>query len=154
MADTFTVERETVVDATPAAIYESLVDFHHWEAWSPWEGLDPSMTRTYGGAAAGVGATYAWHGNRKVGEGRMEIVRADAHTLVGIKLEFLKPFKAQNDTTFTIDAGDAGSTVTWSMTGTKTFMTRVMGIFWPMDKVVGKDFEKGLARLKSVTEST
>lgn len=153
MADTFSVERETVIDAPPETIYERLADFHHWEAWSPWEDLDPDMSRTYGGADAGVGATYGWQGNRKVGEGSMEIVGTDAPTEVRIKLEFLKPFKAQNDTAFEIEPADGGTKVTWTMTGKKTFMTRVMGIFWPMDKVVGRDFEKGLARLKAAVES-
>jgi hypothetical protein len=142
------VEREAVMPAAPAAVYAALVDFHAWEAWSPWEGIDPHLQRTYSGADAGVGAVYAWQGNRKVGAGRMEITEVAEATSVTVKVEFLKPFKATNTTVFALVPDADGTRVTWTMTGKKTFMTKVMGIFTSMDKMIGKDFEKGLSQLE------
>ena len=150
--DTYTVQRSATIAAPPARIYEEIVDFHRWTAWSPWEDLDPQLRRTYSGSEAGVGAVYAWSGNRKAGQGRMEITEAAEPSKVGIDLVFEKPWKARNDTVFTIEPDGAGSRVTWTLTGKKTALTKVMGIFTSMDKLVGPDFEKGLARLKSLTE--
>jgi uncharacterized protein YndB with AHSA1/START domain len=155
MADTYSVERSTSVDAPPERVYEHVADFHRWTAWSPWEDVDPDLTRSYSGPDAGVGATYRWSGNRKAGQGRMEIVEADPPARVVIDLVFEKPWKAHNETLFTIvpSADPQGPTeVTWTMTGPTTLATRVMGLFSGMDKMVGKDFEKGLARLKAVAE--
>lgn len=150
--DTYTVTRTTTVAAAPAKVYEELVDFHRWQAWSPWEGLDPDQSRTYSGAASGKGAAYAWSGNRKVGQGSMEIVEATEPSKVALDLHFVKPFKADNDTWFVIEPDGTGSRVTWSMTGRKTLVTRVMGLFKSMDAMVGPDFEKGLTRLKATVE--
>jgi hypothetical protein len=150
--DTYTVERSATMDAPPTRIYEQIADFHNWTNWSPWEEVDPDLRRTYSGAASGAGAVYSWSGNRKAGQGRMEIVSATEPSAVQIDLVFEKPWKARNDTAFTIRPEGSGSRVTWTMTGQKTFMTKVMGIFSSMDRMIGPDFEKGLARLKSVTE--
>ncbi len=150
--NTFKVERATVIGAPPDKVYEAIVDFHRWIDWSPWEGIDPSMSRTYRGPVQGVGAVYEWEGNRKVGKGRMEILTVEPPTSVGIDLNFIKPFKARNHTLFTLEAQGGSTAVTWTMVGPKTFMTKVMGIFTSMDKLVGKDFEKGLAQLKSSVE--
>jgi uncharacterized protein YndB with AHSA1/START domain len=151
-ADSYTVERAATIDAPAERIYEQIADFHRWRAWSPWEDLDPNLQRTYSGAEAGSGAVYAWSGNRKAGQGRMEITDASAPSRIDIDLVFEKPWKAHNTTVFAIRPSGEGSQVTWTMTGPKTLMTRVMGIFTSMDKMVGKDFEKGLARLKAVAE--
>ena len=150
--DTYTVERSETIDAPPQRVYEQIVDFHRWRGWSPWEDLDPDLRRTYSGADAGPGAVYAWSGNRKAGQGRMEITRASEPSQIDIDLVFEKPWKARNSTVFAIRPSGEGSQVTWTMTGPKTLMTRVMGIFTSMDKLVGKDFEKGLGRLKAVAE--
>jgi uncharacterized protein YndB with AHSA1/START domain len=148
----FTVERSIAIAAAPERVFDAIVDFHRWTDWSPWEGLDPNMERRYTGPDAGVGATYEWEGSRKVGSGRMEIIDATTPSSIGIKLDFLKPFKSHSQTRFTV-APDGGATkVTWTMKGPKTFMTKVMGIFTSMDKVVGRDFEKGLTQLKAVAE--
>lgn len=155
MSDTFTVERSTVVDAPPRRVFEQVADFHRWQAWSPWEGLDPEMRRTYSGAGAGTGAVYEWSGNRKAGAGRMKITRADEPSLVHVDLRFTKPFKSVNDMTMTFvpEGADGSQTrVTWTMVGPQTLMTKVMGIFTSMDKMVGPDFEKGLMQLKDVAE--
>ncbi len=154
MADTYTVERSTTIAAPAERVYGQLIDFHNWEAWSPWEELDPTMEKTYSGPDSGVGAKYAWTGNRKVGEGRMEIKNASEPDQVEIALQFLKPFKANNRTVFTLEPQGDSTNVTWAMTGKNTLMTRLMGIFKSMDAMVGPDFEKGLAKLKTVAESS
>jgi hypothetical protein len=150
---TYTVEREERIDAPGPAVLERIVDFHRWQDWSPWADIDPDMKQVYSGAASGVGAVYEWEGNRKAGKGRMEIVEVDPAGKVTIDLQFLKPFKSRTTTWFNLHP-DAGTTaVTWTMTGPKTWMTRIMGIFTSMDKMIGKDFEKGLNRLKADAES-
>lgn len=145
--DTYTVSREADIAATPDRIRPALVDFKQWRHWSPWEDLDPALERTYAGADSGVGATYRWKGNRKAGEGRMEITKVSPEEVV-VALDFVKPFKSSTTTTFSLRPNRDGSTlVTWTLVGPKTFATRVMGLFTSMDKLVGKDFEKGLVRL-------
>ena len=146
---TYTVERQALIPAPPARVYAALADFHDWPNWSPWEGLDPNMTRTFSGADAGVGAVYEWKGNRKAGEGRMEITAAEEPSGVTLALDFLKPFKSSNTTRFRLEPEGDGTRVTWTMQGPKTFVTKVMGIFTSMDKLIGKDFEKGLSQLAS-----
>jgi uncharacterized protein YndB with AHSA1/START domain len=152
MASTFTVERSTTIDAPPGRVYEQLVDFRNWPAWSPWEQLDPAMRRTYSGAASGTGAVYEWSGNRKAGQGRMEITDAVEPTSVRIDLRFDKPFPAQNVSAFTVEPRGTSSFVTWRMTGPLNLVMRVIGVVRSMDAMVGPDFEKGLAALKAVTE--
>ena len=150
--DTFTIERTATIGAPAATIYALVADFHQWGQWSPWEDIDPGMQRTFSGSESGVGAIYEWSGNRKAGSGRMEITEADEPAVVTIDLQFLKPFKAHNTTTFTLAAEGDSTAVRWTMTGPMTFMTKVMGIFKSMDAMVGPDFEKGLAQLKAAAE--
>jgi hypothetical protein len=145
--DLFTVERSAVIEAPAAPIYAELADFREWVNWSPWEGLDPELQRTHSGAESGVGAVYEWTGNRKAGAGRMEITEASAPTDITIALDFLKPFKSSNTTRFHLEPEGENTRVTWTMQGPKTFVTKVMGLFTSMDKMVGKDFEKGLEQL-------
>ena len=143
----YEVEREATIPASRQAVFDRVVDFHRWSEWSPWEDIDPAMHRTFSGTESGVGAIYEWSGNRKAGAGRMEITGADTPSRVEIALQFLKPFKASNTTTFELLESDGATHVTWRMVGAKTFATRLMGIFMSMDKMIGRDFEKGLARL-------
>lgn len=150
----FEVMREATMPASRAAVYGLLIDFHEWRKWSPWEDIDPALSRTYSGPDAGVGAVYEWVGNRKAGAGRMEITDAVEPSKVQIALQFLKPFKSSSTTTFELVERDGDTQVTWRMVGPKTFMTRFMGVFMSMDKMVGKDFEQGLARLKDAATST
>ncbi len=155
MADsTYTVERSATIDAAPGRVYNQIADFHNWTDWSPWEDVDPELERTYSGAESGAGAVYALSGNLKAGQGRMEITDAVEPSRVQIDLVFEKPWKARNDTVFTIQPEGSGSRVTWSMTGKKTLMTKAMGIYKSMDALIGPDFEKGLARLKATTETS
>jgi uncharacterized protein YndB with AHSA1/START domain len=150
----FEVKREATIAASRSAVYALLVDFHRWREWSPWEDLDPDLSRTYSGPDAGTGAVYEWTGNRKAGAGRMEITDAVEPARVQIALQFLKPFKSSNTTTFELVERDGDTQVTWRMVGPKTLMTRVMGVFSSMDKMVGKDFDKGLARLRAAATSS
>ncbi len=152
MADTYTVERSVRVDASPERVYAEVADFHRWRDWSPWEGLDPAMERTHSGASSGTGAVYAWSGNRRAGQGRMEVVEATAPSRVRIDVRFDKPFRSRTETVIAIAPDGRGSRVTWTMTGPMTLMTRAMSLVRSMDAMIGPDFERGLAQLKAVTE--
>jgi uncharacterized protein YndB with AHSA1/START domain len=153
MADkTFRVSRETTVAAPPERVHALINDLHEWQKWSPWEGLDPAMDRAYAGPSSGVGATYAWKGHRQAGEGRMEITGSDPEH-VGVDLLFAAPMKAHNQVDFTLTPTGDGTRVEWAMSGPLNFVMRMMSRFWSMDKMVGRDFEKGLAQLKRVAET-
>jgi len=148
----FTVVRTISIDAPPAIVHDLVDDFHHWTRWSPWEDLDPDLQRTYFGPEKGVGAHYAWTGNRKAGSGSMEIIGSTPEA-VDITVKFLKPVKATNQTTLTFTPSGAGTDVRWEMTGEQKGLMAVMGRFMNMDKMIGPDFEKGLARLKAAAEA-
>jgi carbon monoxide dehydrogenase subunit G len=150
--DSFRVERSTSIKAPPEKIYALIDDFRGWGAWSPWEKLDPAMKRTYSGAAQGKGAVYEWSGNSQVGSGRMEITGMSAPSQVTIQLDFLKPFEAHNVADFTLEPQGDATHVTWAMHGPSPFMAKLMGVFFNMDKVIGKDFETGLANMKAAAE--
>jgi len=148
----FAVTRSAAMAATPAAVFGQVNDFHRWEAWSPWAKIDPAMKKTIEGPSSGTGAVYTWAGNDQVGEGRMTITESRPGELVRIKLEFLKPFPATNQTDFTFKGDGARTSVTWTMTGRKNFIQKAFCLFMDMDKMVGGDFEKGLAQMKSAVE--
>ncbi|MFZ5443934.1 MAG: SRPBCC family protein [Myxococcota bacterium] len=149
----FEIKRTSAPIKAPAAVvYAQVVDFKAWGAWSPWEKLDPAMKRTFAGAAAGLGAKYAWDGE-KAGAGSMEIIEATEGRHVGIDLQFTRPFPASNPTSIDFaQSGDGTTTVTWKMTGKNGFMSKAFGLFVDLDKMVGADFENGLAAMKSVAE--
>ena len=148
------IERSATIDAPAPVVFAQVNDFHKWEAWSPWAKLDPAMKQTYEGAPAGTGATYAWAGNSQVGEGRMTITDSHPNELIKIKLEFIKPWSATNATNFTFKPQGNQTAVTWTMDGDNNFMGKAFGLFMNLDKMVGGDFEKGLAQMKSVAEAT
>jgi len=151
--DDFTVQRSTSIKAEPAKIYPLLVDFSQWPAWSPWEKLDPTMKRTLSGKVSGPGAVYAWDGSSKVGAGRMEVKEAVPPSKVVIQLDFLRPFEGHNVTDFTlVPRPDSTTEVTWMMRGPSPFVSKLMGVYVDMDKMIGKDFEAGLANLKAAAE--
>lgn len=145
------ITRSRIVAAPPTAVHAYVNDFHNWPQWSPWEKLDPSMKREITGSPAGPGAVYYWSGNSEVGEGRMTITDSNPPQSVTIRLEFLKPFAATNMTQFELTPSGAGTQVTWSMTGHHNFISKAFGLFMNMDKIVGADFEKGLANLDAAT---
>jgi polyketide cyclase/dehydrase/lipid transport protein len=147
----FRIVRTRTVAAAPEVVHRFVNDFHNWPAWSPWEKIDPNMKRDHSGPASGTGAQYHWVGSKKVGEGRMTIVDTRPPSGVTIRLEFLKPFKATNTTQFDLVPSGGGTHVSWAMTGHNGFLAKAFSLFMNMDKVVGSDFEKGLAGLDAAT---
>jgi uncharacterized protein YndB with AHSA1/START domain len=151
---TFLVSRTTSIAAPPAEVFALVNDFHKWENWSPWAKLDPAMKSTFEGAPSGAGAVYAWSGNDKVGEGRQTILESRAGELVRVKLEFVKPFASVAETEFEFSGAGNGTTVTWVMKGENDFVSKGFCLFMGgMEKMIGPDFAKGLAQLKSLAES-
>ena len=150
--DSFNVRRATTIKAPPDKIYPYINDLQQWRAWSPYENKDPAMKRSFSGPGAGTGAAYAWDGNNQVGQGRMEIASTIAPTLVAIQLDFIKPFEGHNMAEFKLEPQGDATQVTWLMTGPAPFITKLMSVFINMDKMIGTDFEVGLANLKAVAE--
>lgn len=151
--DTFRVERHITINRPAADIFTLLEDFHVWRRWSPWEDLDPALRRTFKGPDRGKGAIYEWEGNGKVGKGHMEITRTEVPTHLTIDLSFVRPFKAENVAAFDLEPLGTSTEVSWAIYGPLPFPSKVMSLFVSMDKLLGKDFEKGLARLKAAAES-
>ena len=152
-ASTFRVERATRIAAPPDVVFALVNDFHAWDRWSPWAHLDPSMKVTHGGPSSGTGATYHWTGNDKVGEGDMRITESRAPQTVSIRLEFIKPFASVNRTDFTFKPDASGTQVDWVTTGPLDFMGKGMDLFVGMDRMMGPDFEKGLAAMRREAEA-
>jgi uncharacterized protein YndB with AHSA1/START domain len=150
--DTFRVQRATTIQAPPQKVFEFIDDFNRWSVWSPWEKKDPAMKRTFGAATSGKGATYAWEGNKDVGQGSMEIAESAPPSRVAIKLDFVKPFEAHNMVEFTLEPRGEATALTWSMQGHTPYFAKIIHLFFDMDSMVGKDFEAGLASLKSAAE--
>jgi Polyketide cyclase / dehydrase and lipid transport len=151
--DTFRVQRSAVIAASPETIFPLIADFHKWGGWSPWEHRDPAMKRTFEGPASGVGAVYAWDGNRNVGAGRMEIIQATMSSKIVIKLDFIKPFEGHNIAEFALQPRGPSTEIVWNMHGPAPFLSKVMQLVMNMDKMIGKDFEVGLAGLKRLAEA-
>jgi uncharacterized protein YndB with AHSA1/START domain len=149
----FRVVRTATISAPAPAVFAQVNDFHKWEAWSPYAKLDPAMKKTYEGATAGTGAIYTWAGNNEVGEGRTTIIESRPNELIRIALEMFKPFAATNTVEFTFRPEGNQTAATWSLAGKKNFVSKAVGLFMNMDKMVGGQFEKGLAQLKSVVEA-
>jgi uncharacterized protein YndB with AHSA1/START domain len=149
----FRVTRTGTISAPPAVVFAQVNDFRKWEAWNPWGKLDPAMKQSYEGAPAGVGAVYTWAGNSQVGEGRMTLTESRPNELIRIKMEFLKPFAATSTAEFTFRPEGNGTAVTWSMEGQNNFMAKTMHLVMNMDRMIGGQFEKGLAAIKSVAEA-
>ena len=150
--DTFRVQRAASIKAPPEKIFALINDFNRWGAWSPWEKIDPALKRTFSGPPSGKGAAYSWEGNSKVGSGGMVIAESSPPGKIVIKLDFLKPFEAHNIAEFTlVPAGDTTS-VTWAMYGPSPYVSKIMQTFFSMEKMVGGQFEQGLANLKAAAE--
>lgn len=149
---TYRVTRSVVIVAPAPAIFPDVNDLHRWRDWSPYEKVDPAMQRAFEGPASGVGAVYSWAGNNDVGSGKMTIVESRASELIRIKLEFFKPMAGQGEAVFTF-VPEAGATrVTWEMRGDKNYLSKVICMFMNMDKMIGGQFEEGLAALKAQAE--
>ncbi len=152
--DTFKIARSTIIDAPPERIYPLLNDLHNWAGWSPWARLDPQQVVTFEGSPLGAGAIMSWKGNRKVGTGKMKIIESRQNERVRLKLAFLKPLRAQNDVQFDLKPiDDARTEIVWAMSGKNEFVAKTMHAFMNMDKMIGEEFERGLANLKALAEA-
>ncbi|MGB7202712.1 MAG: SRPBCC family protein [Pyrinomonadaceae bacterium] len=147
------VTRSAVISAPPEKIFEQVNDFHKWEAWSPWEKLDPAMKKDFSGSPSGKGASYHWVGNDDVGEGRMTIAESHPSDHIKIDLDFIRPFAQKSVTDFNFKADGDKTNVTWTMTMQNGFISKAFGLLMDMDKMLGADFEKGLAQMKITAEA-
>ena len=148
----YRVARTVTISAPAPVAFARVNDFHKWDAWNPWAKMDPAMKQAYEGAPTGVGAVYTWTGNKQVGEGRMTLTESRPPELIRISLEFLKPFAATSTAEFTFSPEGQRTAVTWSMVGNLNFVAKVIHLFVGMDRMIGANFEKGLADMKSVAE--
>jgi hypothetical protein len=149
--DSFRVQRVALINAPSDKVFPLIDDFKAWPAWSPYEKKDPAMKRSFGAVTAGKGATYAWEGDKNVGQGSMEMLESSPQKVL-IKLDFLKPFEAHNMAEFILVPKGDTTDVTWAIYGPSPFMSKVIGTFMNLDKMIGGDFEKGLADLKAAAE--
>lgn len=149
----YRVARTATMSAPATAVFAQVNDFHKWEAWNPWGKIDPAMKQNYEGAPAGVGAIYKWAGNNEVGEGRMTVTESRPSDLIRVQMEFFKPFAGNGTAEFTFKPEGNQTAVTWSMTGQNNFMAKAIHLFMNMDKMIGGQFEKGLADMKSIVEA-
>jgi hypothetical protein len=150
---TLHVERSVVIRAAPDRIYPLVNGLGQWKAWSPYEKKDPAMQRTLSGPESGVGAAYAWQGNNKVGAGTMEIIESSPPARIRIQLHFVKPFEGRTVAEFSFIPGPDGTRVTWAMDGPSPFISKLMGVIFDMDKMIGNDFADGLQNLKTLAEA-
>jgi len=149
----YRIERTAIVVAPPAAVFAEVNDFHNWAAWSPWAGLDPDAKTTFEGPVAGEGAVFHWSGNAEIGEGRMTLAESKPDERILIDVDFVKPWAGSQSSEFTFKADGARTIVTWTSSGVKDFIGKAMSLFMDTDKMIGAQFEKGLANLKAVTEA-
>lgn len=152
-APEFRVSRSALIKAPAAEVFPQVNDLHNMNTWNPWLEPDPNIKLTYDGPESGTGAAYSWDGNGHVGAGKLTIVDSRPSERIGLKLDFLRPFKSTADAEFTFEPGDGSTKVTWTMNGRKIFMTKLLGLFFSMDRMIGGQFEKGLAKLKSRVEA-
>jgi uncharacterized protein YndB with AHSA1/START domain len=149
----FRIARSATIAAPPAVIFPHVNDLKKMDVWSPWLKFDPNARITHEGPPAGTGAIEMWDGNKNVGAGRMTVLDSRPNELVRLKLEFFRPFKGTNTAEFIFKPESGGTTVTWTMMGEKNFITKAMGLVMSMDKMIGGNFEKGLAELKTIAEN-
>jgi hypothetical protein len=150
--DTFHLERSLVINAPAEKIYPHINDFHKWQAWSPFEKLDPTMKKEFGGPESGKGSTYHWSGNGQAGEGTMEIVETVPSSKVKIDLHFTKPMAGDDVALFTLVPEGEGTKVTWAMDGPSPLMHKVMTVFMSFEKMMAPTFDEGLTALKNIAE--
>ncbi|EAQ79691.1 SRPBCC family protein [Blastopirellula marina] len=149
----FSVQRSLSMSAPPEIAFAHVNDLKKWEAWSPWEKLDPNMRKTYTDNVVGEGASYSWDGNSDIGEGSLTIIQSTPEQQIDMDLKFVRPFACENDVVFTFVPSGEQTTVTWKMDGKNTFFSKVMCLFISMDKMVGSQFSEGLESLKKISEA-
>lgn len=150
--DQFVVQRVQTIKAPSETIFPHINDLHQWEAWSPYLKKDPGMKGEYSGAASGKGAVYAFEGNKEVGKGRVTITESMPSSRIAMRLDMIEPFSATNDVEFTLKPDGDSTQVSWSMSGKNNPLSKIMSVFFDMDRMIGKDFDAGLANLKSILE--
>lgn len=150
--NTLRVSRFTVINASPETVFALINDFHSWSKWAPQDREDPTLARSYSGAASGVGAISTWEGAGSAGRGRMAITESHPNTSIVVTVDFVKPFKAHNLNRFTLEPTGNSTKISWTMEGTNVFVSKVMSVFVNMDKMMGKHFEMGLDDLKRIAE--
>jgi hypothetical protein len=148
----FRIERSVNIKAPPETIFLHLNNFHAWEAWSPWEKVDPTCKRSYSGSESGIGAKYGWSGNKNIGQGCMEIIESTPSSKIVLKIDFIKPFEAHNLVQFTLQPQGDSTTITQAMSGANSFISKLMGMCFNMDKMVGDKYVEGLTALKTIAE--
>ena len=151
--DAFRVTRSATIAAPADAVFAHLVDFHRWNAWSPWAKRDPAAKNSFDGPDSGVGSSFAWAGNSKVGAGKMTIEECIRDESLRIRLEFERPMQAVNRASFELKPEGEATRVTWSMAGKNNFYAKLFSLVVDMDKMIGKDFEEGLGNLKALAEA-
>jgi hypothetical protein len=149
----FAITRSATMAAPAADVFAQVNDFHNWQAWSPWAKLDPKATNSFEGPSSGEGAIFKWSGNDQVGQGVMTLTESRPNDLIKIKLDFIKPMEATNITEFTFKPEGEKTLVTWTMSGHNNFVGRAFCLVMNMQKVVGNEFDKGLASMKSIVEA-
>ena len=149
----FRITRSAIFAAPATVVFEQVNDFHKWNAWSPWAKMDPDAKNTFEGPPAGIGSGFRWAGNNKVGEGHMTITDSTPDSRIAIRLEFIKPFAAVNTTEFTFKPEGDQTAVTWTMSGKNSFMAKAVTLVMNCDKMVGGQFEQGLANLRPIVET-
>lgn len=149
---TFKISRSLMMSAPAAQIFPHVNDFYQWSEWSPWAKMDPDAKTIFEGPSSGVGSVFKWSGNDKVGVGQQTIVQSEPNTLIRIRLDFLKPFKATNTAEFTFEPSGSQTLVTWSMSGRNNIIGKAMSLVMNCDSMVGWQFEKGLQSLRDVVE--
>ena len=150
--DTFRVQRSIIIKASPDAIFPLINDLQNMQVWSAWEKVDPGMKRTYSGEAIGTGSVYEWEGNKEIGQGRMEIIESAPPSRITIQMDFLKPFQAQNTLEFILQADGGSTRVTQAIFGPSPYISKLIGLVFSMDKMIGGKFEDGLVALKTIAE--
>jgi uncharacterized protein YndB with AHSA1/START domain len=149
----YRIERSAQIDARPDVVFSIINDLRRWDEWSPYDKRDPNMEKTFEGPSSGPGASYCWNGNNQVGEGRLTIVESKPGELISMKLEFSRPFQCANEVNFNLEPSESGTRVRWIMDGRNNFLTKAMSVCGQMDKMMGKDFDEGLANLNHVAQA-
>ncbi|WP_162009706.1 SRPBCC family protein [Methylocystis heyeri] len=151
--DSFSISRNSIIDAPAADVFESIGDFHKWEEWSPWAKLDPNAKRIFDGVPGVVGSSFEWAGNAKLGAGRMTLLESVRDEMLRMRLTLKRPIKATTLVTFALSPEGAGTRLVWSMSGKHDIFGKLFALFVDPDKFCGKDFERGLANLKKLVET-
>ncbi len=146
----FSVVRSATIAAPPAVVYELVADPRRWKEWSVWNRRDPQMTMSYSGAASGAGAVWAWK-SASEGDGRMTFTEAEPGRRIAYEL-FFPDFGTTSTGALVLSPEGEGTKISWSIDGDLGGNPVSRWFALAMDKLVGKDFESGLANLKAVAE--